>query len=66
MARQAALYEVTVAGSGEVISRHRTRQAAVDAWRANAGTRIEIYRLTVPSGKKLIAEGVWHEATRPG
>lgn len=66
MARQNALYEVSNAASGEVLSRHSTRQAAVNAWRTKAtGLPIEIHRLGVTAGKTLVVEGTWHEAARP-
>jgi hypothetical protein len=67
MARRRALYEVTHAESGEVLSRHRTRQAAVGAWRTVAtGTPVKIFRLEVPNGRVLVVEGTWHESHRPG
>lgn len=62
-----AVYEVVNVESAEVLSRHRTRQAALDSWRVDhAGKRVEIWRREVPAGDVLIVEGVWHESTRPG
>jgi hypothetical protein len=67
MARQLGMYEVTHATTGEILSRHRTRRAAIDNWRLNAtGQPVRIFRLTVPNGKTLIVEGTWHEAKRDG
>ena len=65
MARR-AMYEVTHANTGEVLSRHRTRQAAVDSWRANTGIPVKVFRLEIPNGKVLVVEGTWHESSRPG
>jgi hypothetical protein len=61
------VYEVTDARSGEVLSRHRTRQAAIDTWRSkHTGTPVQVWRRTVPKGETLVVEGTWHEAKRPG
>ena len=67
MARQTALYEVTAADSDEVLSRHGTRQATVDAWRTQAtGRPVRIYRTGIPNSKVLVVEGTWHESQRQG
>jgi len=67
MARAGGVYEIVSPSSGEVLSRHRTRQAAIDTWRTQfAGVPVQIWRRTVPKGETLIVEGTWHEAHRPG
>jgi hypothetical protein len=58
MARAGAVYEVVNSTTGEVLSRHRTRQAAVDTWRTQfTGVPIQVWRRTVPKGEMLIVEG---------
>jgi hypothetical protein len=65
MARSGAVYEIVDAETGEVLSRHRTRQAAIDTWRTRfAGSTIQVWRRSVPKGETLIFEGTWHEAHR--
>ena len=67
MSRQKAIYEVTHAETGEVLSGHRTRQAAVDTWRVrHAGLPVEIIRWPRRSDGPgvLIVEGTWHESHR--
>ena len=67
MARAGAVYEVMNATTREVLSRHRTRQAAIDTWRTQfAGVPVQVWRRTVPKGETLIVEGTWHEAYRQG
>lgn len=66
MARRTAIYEVVDRGSEDVLSTHRTRQAAVDAWRLQwHGRWVRIERRGVSTGKVVVAEGIWHEARRP-
>lgn len=61
LGRRVALYEVRDGGSGEVLSRHRTRQAAVDTWRLKFAHRpAAIYRVG-HRDEMLVVEGVWHE-----
>lgn len=67
MARAGAVYEVVNTSTGEVLSRHRTRQAAIDTWRTQfTGVPVQVWRRTVPKGEVLIVEGTWHESHRPG
>jgi hypothetical protein len=67
MARTGAVYEIVDVATQRVLSRHRTRQAAIDTWRQqHTGRAIQVWRRTVPSGETLVVEGIWHEATRPG
>ena len=67
MARPGAVYEIVDPSTGEVLSRHRTRQAAVDTWRTQfTGMPVQVWRRTVPKGETLIVEGTWHESHRPG
>jgi hypothetical protein len=59
MATKIALYEVVDARSGEVRSRHRTRQAALDAWRTEGvGIPIQIRKIGHRS-TTLIVAGIW-------
>lgn len=67
MPRPGAVYEIVNPSTGEVLSRHRTRQAAVDTWRTQfTGVPVQVWRRTVPKGETLIVEGTWHESHRPG
>ena len=67
MARPGAVYEITDTKTREVLSRHRTRQAALNAWRLEfTGITTEIWRRTVPRGETLIVEGTWYKGQRPG
>lgn len=61
-----SMYEVTHADTGEVLSRHRTRQAAIDSWRGQNGVPVKVFRLAIPNGKTLVVEGTWHESQVPG
>ncbi len=68
MSRQKSIYEVIHADSGEVLSGHRTRQAAVDQWRVqHSGLPVKIIRWPRRSDGPgvLIVEGTWHESHRP-
>ena len=65
--RPGAVYEVIDSATKKVLSRHRTRQAALDSWRMQfTGQQVKIWRRTVPNGETLIVEGTWHESQRPG
>jgi hypothetical protein len=67
MSRQKAIYEVTHAETGTVLSGHRTRQAAVDTWRVqHSGVPVKIIRSPRRSDGPgvLIVEGIWHESHR--
>lgn len=64
MPRRAGVYEIVDAGSGEVLARHRTRQAAIDGWRSQwTGRAVRIERRGVPDHHVVVVEGTWHEAT---
>jgi hypothetical protein len=68
MSRQKAVYEVIHADTSEVLSGHRTRQAAIDAWRQrHHGLPVKVIRWPRRTGGPgvLVVEGVWHEPTRP-
>jgi hypothetical protein len=59
------MYEIVDAHTEEVLSRHRTRQAAVDTWRLTySGRPIRVYREQGPNSRKLIVEGTWYESQR--
>jgi hypothetical protein len=65
MAARGAIYEVLNVATRTVLSRHRTRQAAIDTWRQqHTGIAVEIWRRNVPRGDALIVEGIWHDARR--
>jgi hypothetical protein len=67
VSRPKAWYEITRAESGELLSKHRTRQAAIDNWRSYTGVAVRIWRrprLGDESTRKLIVEGTWHESVR--
>ena len=57
------MYDIVDAASGDSLSRHRTRQAAVDTWRQKfAGRPIRIFRLEGNTDKVLVVEGTWHRS----
>ena len=63
MPRRILLYDIVDATSEESLSRHRTRQAAVDTWRQRfAGRPVKIFRLEGNTDKVLIVEGTWHRS----
>jgi hypothetical protein len=68
MRRQKATYEITHAETGEVLSGHRTRRAAVDTWRGrHSGVPVKIIRWPRQNDGPgvLVVEGTWHESRRP-
>jgi len=67
MSRQKVIYEIVKSDTGAVLSQHRTRQAAVDAWRQWVGVPVRIVRWPrhADGSGVLIVEGTWHEAQRP-
>lgn len=68
VSRQKAIYEVIQVGTGEVLSGHRTRQGAIDAWRTRwSGMPVKVIRWPrrTDGPGVLIVEGTWHEAFRP-
>ena len=66
MARTGAVYEIVDVETRDVLSRHRTRQAAIDNWREqHVGRAVQVWRRSVPTGETLIVEGVWYESRRP-
>lgn len=68
MATKVRFYEVVDARSDEVLSRHRTRQAALDAWRTKCGGFPVQIRLVGhrPEDTVLIVAGIWHAGGREG
>jgi hypothetical protein len=64
MPRRILLYDIVSAATGESLSRHRTRQAAMDTWRQKLTDQpIKIFRLEGGSTDKvLIVEGIWHRS----
>ncbi len=62
MARSPVGYEVRNSASQVVMSRHRTRQAAVDAWREQwPGVAVQIWRRYSNGTEVLVVEGTWHQ-----
>ena len=56
-------YVIEARPSGEVLSRHRTRQAALDGWRVrHAGRPVRIVRVKATGERVVVLEGTWHEA----
>ena len=55
-------YEIEDTSSMEVLSRHRTLQGAVDAWRQRH--KVRIYRSPATGERTLVVDGIWHEAKR--
>jgi hypothetical protein len=61
-----ARYEIRDASSGAVLSRHRTRQGSLDAWRErHAGRRVAIVRTLAGRDERPVVEGYWHPS-EPG
>jgi hypothetical protein len=47
---------------GEVLSRHRTRQGAIDTWRErHSGRRIVIVRTDADGTEVVVVEGIRHD-----
>jgi hypothetical protein len=68
VSRQKSIYEVIRADTGEVLSGHRTRQAAIDTWRIRwSGVPVKVIRWPRRGDGPgvLIVEGTWHESHRP-
>ena len=68
MSRPKVTYDITHAGSWEILSQHRTRQGAIDAWRlTHPGVPVQIWRRRRGAEEQgvLIVEGTWHEPQRP-
>jgi hypothetical protein len=68
VSRQKAIYEILDVETGQVLSGHRTRQGAIDAWRVqHAGVPVKIVRWPrrTDGPGVLIVEGTWHESHRP-
>jgi hypothetical protein len=64
VSRAKGKYEIRHVETGEVLSAHRTRQAAVDTWRGRfSGVSVQIFRRNKYENT-LIVEGTWHEAVR--
>jgi hypothetical protein len=62
MANRQPIYVISDALTGEDLSRHRTRQAALDNWRSLwSGRQIRIHRKPMKGDGVLVAEGIWHE-----
>jgi hypothetical protein len=56
-----ARYEIRNAADSTVLSKHRTRQGAVDQWRErHVGKPVRIVRTYSDGLERLVVEGVWH------
>lgn len=61
-----ARYEIREAGTGRVLKRHRTRQAALDNWRLHhVGVPIEIVRTYSDGLERIMVEGTFHPEDEP-
>lgn len=61
--RRILLYDIVDAATGGSLSRHRTRQAAIDTWREKfPGRAVKIFKLEGNTDKALIVEGTWHRS----
>ena len=61
MPRRILLYDIVDAVTGESLSRHRTRQAAIDTWRQKFPRRaVKIFKLEGNTDEALVVEGTWH------
>jgi hypothetical protein len=59
-------YQIRHAESAELLSRHRTRSAAIDNWRErHGGIPVKIVRVYASGKEELVVEGIWH-AVGPG
>jgi hypothetical protein len=68
MSRPKITYDIARLDTGEILSQHRTRQAAIDNWRLrHTGIAIRIWRRGRRTDGEgvLVVEGTWHEAIRP-
>ena len=56
-----ARYEIRSTADGTVLSKHRTRQGALDQWRErHVGKPVRIVRTYSDGVERLVVEGVWH------
>ena len=59
--RTVARYEIRNTADGAVLSKHRTRQGALDQWRErHSGKPVRIVRTYSDGVDRLVVEGVWH------
>ena len=56
-----AHYELADAETGEILSKHRTQRAAIDAFTGPWGRRVKLFRLYSTGELRLLAEGRWYE-----
>ena len=62
--RSPAGYQIRHAQTRELLSRHRTRTAAVDNWRLHhTGKPVVIVRVFASGAEVVIVEGTWHVAS---
>jgi hypothetical protein len=62
-----ARYEVQDSATGEVLSRHPTRQGAVDRWRKwYVGISVRIYRTYSDGRRVVVVEGTWYPDDETG
>jgi hypothetical protein len=56
-----ARYEIRNTADDTVLSKHRTRQGALDQWRErHVGKPVRIVRTYSDGLERLVVEGVWH------
>jgi len=58
-------YEIVNAKTGQSLSTHRTRQAALDTWRRFPRVPVEVWRRYSTGKDALIMEGTWWETKGP-
>jgi hypothetical protein len=59
--RQPVGYEIRHGETGTLLSRHRTRRAAVDNWRQHhLRLPVKIVRVYASGTEVLVVEGTWH------
>ena len=52
-------YQIRNARTGEMLSRHRTRQAVLDNWRRFQGTWVKIVRVYADRTEVVLVDGTW-------
>lgn len=56
-----ARYEIRNTADDTVLSKHRTRQGALDQWRErHVGKSVRIVRTYSDGLERVVVEGVWH------
>ena len=48
-----------------MLSKHRTKQAALDQWRTHIGKHVYVWRTYSDGNDYLVVEGTWHRPIEP-